>query len=89
MAEDPRVAVVMAFALPFLSLSFGYTPSPADMEAAGRAVEPHLAALRPWEVAGGARARAPLAAGSSSPAVLAWEVISGRQHAPWALASSS
>lgn len=51
MAKDPHVAVVMAFALPFLSLSFGYTPSPADMEAAGRAVEPHLAALRPWEVA--------------------------------------
>ncbi|KAL4419413.1 hypothetical protein ABPG77_003387 [Micractinium sp. CCAP 211/92] len=51
MAEDPRVAVVMAFALPSLSLSFGYTPSRADMEAAGQAVEPHLAALRPWEVA--------------------------------------
>ncbi|KAL4425499.1 hypothetical protein ABPG75_009515 [Micractinium tetrahymenae] len=50
-AEDPHVAVVMAFALPFLSLSFGYTPSAADMAAAGRAVEPHLAALRPWEVA--------------------------------------
>lgn len=49
--EDPRVAIVMAFALPFLSLSFGFTPSQADMEAAGAAVEPHVAQLRPWEVA--------------------------------------
>lgn len=30
--EDPRVAVVFAFALPFLSLSFGFVPSQADME---------------------------------------------------------
>lgn len=30
--EDPRVAVVFAFALPFLSLSFGFVPTQADME---------------------------------------------------------
>ncbi len=33
--EDPRVAVVMAFALPFLSLSFGFVPTQADMEQGG------------------------------------------------------
>ena len=36
MQDDPRVGVVMAFALPFLSLSFGYTPSEADLDAGGQ-----------------------------------------------------
>lgn len=52
MQADPRVGVVLAFALPFLSLSFGYTPSQEDMDAAGQLMEPHLESLRPWEVAG-------------------------------------
>jgi hypothetical protein len=33
MHEDPRLAVVMAFALPFLALSFGTSPKQADMDA--------------------------------------------------------
>ncbi|PSC76100.1 E3 ubiquitin-ligase ARI4 [Micractinium conductrix] len=49
--QDPRVAVVLAFALPLLSLSFGYAPPPGTLAAAAAAVEPCLDDLRPWEVA--------------------------------------
>lgn len=51
MHEDPRLAVVMAFALPFLALSFGTSPKQADMDAAAKLLQPHLDSLRPWEVA--------------------------------------
>ena len=50
MREDPRVGCLLAFALPFLSLSFGQAPSQAAMDAAGRLLEPHLPHLHPWEV---------------------------------------
>ena len=50
MKEDPRVGCLLAFALPFLTLSFGQAPSQAAMGAAGRLLEPHLPHLRPWEV---------------------------------------
>jgi hypothetical protein len=44
------VGCLLAFALPFLSLSFGQAPSQSAMDAAGRLLEPHLPNLRPWEV---------------------------------------
>lgn len=44
------MAVVLAYSLPYLHLSFGFTPAAADMDAAAALVQPHLAQLRPWEV---------------------------------------
>ncbi|GAB4816837.1 hypothetical protein N2152v2_003883 [Parachlorella kessleri] len=49
--KDPRVAVVLAYALPSLSLSFGFVPTRDDLDAAAALVEPSLGSLRPWELA--------------------------------------
>eukprot|EP00887_Chlorella_sp_A99_P000711 scaffold5.g711.t1 len=51
MADDPRVAVVMCYALPYLSLAFGYVPAYKDMARAAALVAPHLPEMAPWEVA--------------------------------------
>ena len=51
--DDPRSAVPIAFALPFLSLAFGSSASPSahDLRAAERLLLPALPTLRPWEAA--------------------------------------
>ena len=43
---------MLAYALPFLALSFGAAPTQREMAAAAAAVAPHLPHLRAWEVAG-------------------------------------
>ncbi|KAK9829839.1 hypothetical protein WJX72_008179 [[Myrmecia] bisecta] len=51
LADDPKVAVVLALGLPFLSLSFGFKPERASVDAAARLIQPHLDAYQPWELA--------------------------------------
>lgn len=83
MRQDPRTIVVFAFALPHLSLSFGWTPAPADMDDAAKLIEPQLGELRPWELAGQSGRADPAVL---RPATLAWE----REHGmPGASASGS
>jgi hypothetical protein len=49
--DSLQVAVVFAYALPSLSLSFGFVPAREDLDAAAALLEPSLKALRPWELA--------------------------------------
>ena len=45
-----QVAVVLALALPFLSLSFGYNPSKAELDEAAQLIEAHAEDFDGWEI---------------------------------------
>ena len=44
------MSVVLALALPFLSLSFGYVPAKHDLDAAVELVRAHVQELNGWEL---------------------------------------
>ncbi|DBA93452.1 TPA: hypothetical protein ACH3X2_003239 [Trebouxia sp. C0005] len=50
MQADPKVAVVLALALPFLSLSFGYIPAKHELDVAAQLVQANADELDGWEI---------------------------------------
>lgn len=50
MQADPKVAVVLALALPFLSLSFGYVPAKHELDVAAQLVQVNADELDGWEI---------------------------------------
>ena len=47
---NAQVSVVLALALPFLSLSFGYTPAKHDLDTAAEMVQATVEELSGWEI---------------------------------------
>ena len=45
-----QVSVVLALALPFLSLAFGYVPAKHDLDTAADMVQANVADLNGWEI---------------------------------------
>lgn len=50
MQDDPKVAVVLALALPFLSLAFGYVPAKHELDTAANMVQANVEDLNGWEI---------------------------------------
>ncbi|KAL3138077.1 hypothetical protein ABBQ38_005308 [Trebouxia sp. C0009 RCD-2024] len=50
MQDDPKVSVVLALALPFLSLAFGYIPAKHDLDTAADMVQANVEDLNGWEI---------------------------------------
>lgn len=50
MQIDPKVSVVLAVALPFLSLSFGYVPTKHELDTAAQIVQMHAEEFNGWEI---------------------------------------
>lgn len=49
-APSLQVSVVLALALPFLSLSFGYNPTKAELDQAAQLIKAHAEDFDGWEV---------------------------------------